>query len=130
MLNKKSLYEQVTQMRSFMGLTELRSHPNENINETFENFIKRLITKTKYDQLFISFRDEMFTTDINKDNKYETPTGVYSYPLIQYLSKDDIQNTEEQEFRDIFPYKNYEPYMYFIELKTYEGILDIKISHQ
>jgi hypothetical protein len=67
--------------------------------------------------IYISFRDSVNVSLINPKNTYGTPTGVYSYPAIDFLPKIKECNTI-QEFLDIFPYKgrNDPSFIYFYQL--------------
>lgn len=113
------------------NLDEARSNPEKNPRVTFGMFMDNLVNKHPYENIFVSFRNDLHVTDVNPNNKYETPTGVYSYPLIGYFpDKEAILKSTEQEFRSIFPYQNKLPYMYFIILKDRQGILDDTTSFE
>lgn len=74
---------------------------------------------------YISFRDSVNVSLINPNNIYNTPTGVYTYPSIDFISKINECNNV-QDFIDIFPYKGrFKPnYIYFYYLNNKSIILD------
>ena len=107
------------------NLDEARSNPEKNPRVTFGMFMDNLVNKYPYENIFVSFRNDLHVTDVNVKNKYNTPTGVYSYPLISYYrNKYDLSRMDERMFREAFPYQSKLPYMYFIVLKSHNGILD------
>jgi len=107
------------------NLDEARSNPEKNPRVTFGMFMDNLVNKYTYENIFVSFRNDLHVTDVNVNNKYSTPTGVYSYPLISYFrNKYDLSRMDEGMFREAFPYQSKLPYMYFIVLKSHNGILD------
>lgn len=103
---------------------EARSNPELNPKQTWESFVKDLLTKVNYENLYVSFRESIYTTDINRKNEYETPTGVYAYPVMSYFaSKEDMLKSPEKYFRGEFPYQNRQPYMLFMDIKDTSKIL-------
>lgn len=102
-------------------LDEKRSHPETNIDPTFEEFLDKILNLGDINDLFVSFREDVFVTDINPTNQYSTPTGVYTYPLASYKV---FPNMKEENFRSLFPYQKNLPYMVFFHLKNREGVLD------
>lgn len=103
---------------------EARANPDLNPKETFHSFIENLLTKVNYENLYVSFRSSMHTTDINPKNNYQTPTGVYAYPVISYiLSTDELLKMDENVFRTKFPYQSSQPFMQFIHIKDESKLL-------
>jgi hypothetical protein len=115
------------QFNQLISMDESRSNPDININQTFDQFFKRLENRFGLEDLFLSFRDNLYITDVNPNNKYHTPVGFYSYPLIAYKDKIDraIINGvyNEKMFRLKFPYQHELKYMVFLHLENKEGIL-------
>lgn len=102
-------------------LLEKRSHAETNVDVLFQEFLFDILRNNDIKNIFVSFRDSEHVTDINPNNKYNTPTGFYAYPLASYQEK--IQNVNEKQFRRIFPFQNELPYMYFLILDNFDGIL-------
>src|SRR5690554_6327327 len=69
----------------------------ENIGELLE-FLKE---KYNYDDVYVSFRDSKHVTKINPNNKFNTPTGLYTYKLSKY-TYNPIYDIDE--FGKLFPY--------------------------
>lgn len=103
---------------------EARSNPELNAKETFSSFIGNLLTKVDYQNLYVTFRKSLHVTDINRNNDYETPTGVYSYPVAEYVNSNDIIKVSEYNFRSVFPYQSDLPFMVFMNIKNTSGLLD------
>lgn len=84
--------------------------------------IKEICSKPN---IFISFRDSVNVSLINPKNIYGTPTGVYSYPAIDFLPKIKECDTIS-EFLEIFPYKgrNDPAFVYFYKLNPESTYLD------
>lgn len=101
-------------------INEARRNPETNIDESFADFYNRMIEKAPMEDIFVSFRDTTHVTDVNPVNKYNTPTGFYSYPLSSF---DIDENPSEVEFRRSFPFANHREYISFFILKTHDGIL-------
>lgn len=110
---------------------EARSNPELNPKETFQTFMQNLLAKTNFENLFVSFRSNIYVTDINPKNEYETPTGLYAYPLASYFTKSQLEgdvtdpnnNKLEQNFRERFPYQSDLKYMMFLNVKNITNLL-------
>jgi hypothetical protein len=103
-------------------INEKRSHPKTNVDPTFNEFFNNITSKYNIDDIFVSFRDSVNVTDINPKNKYNTPTGFYSYPLKSYKDK-LTKDIEENEFRTIFPYQSELDYIYFLVVSDKTGLI-------
>jgi hypothetical protein len=79
--------------------------------------IDKIKSNCRKPNVFISFRDSINVSLINPRNIYGTPTGTYSYPAIDFLSK--IEECKSiYEFLNIFPFKgkNTPRFIYFYYL--------------
>lgn len=90
---------------------------DENIGELLEH----IYDKYSFDNTYISFRTKEHVTKINPNNTYNTPTGLYTYKLSNYIDK-PIYNIEK--FAKKFPYGSNRERLYFYVLKDDVNILD------
>lgn len=86
------------------------------------NKIKSLCQQS---DIFISFRDAINVSSINPKNTYGTPTGVYTYPVVDFI-KEINKSNDIQEFLNIFPFKGrHEPnFIYFYKMKRGSNVLN------
>ena len=116
----KNVKHIITEGDNKFELDEKRSHPDTNVDQSFNEFFHNLTSKYDSKDIFVSFRDTQNVTDINPKNQFNTPTGFYCYPLSSY---DYDESMSEYEFRGLFPYASDRKYMQFIILKTHDGLL-------
>jgi hypothetical protein len=75
-----------------------------------------------WDNTYISFRDDVRVTEKNPNNAYNTPTGVYCYPVISYKNK--VENVQSmRDFTRQFPYQNEKKYMHVFSIRDYSNVL-------
>lgn len=108
----------------YNGLDEARKNPATNQDPTLREFVEKVMRIAPLEDIYISFRRTIDVTDVNKHNEFNTPTGVYCYPLSAYDFSKSLDN--EQKFRGLFPYASLNPFIHFIVLKTGNGVLDAK----
>ncbi len=96
-----------------------------NESKSEESNIDKIKSDCSKPNIFISFRDSVNVSLINPKNTFGTPTGVYSYPAIDFLPKIKECNTV-QEFLDLFPYKgrNDPSFIYLYQLNPKAVVLD------
>jgi len=90
----------------------------------FNIFMDDLLSKYDYEDIYLSFRDRISTTMINKNNKYNTPTGIYTYKLSDYY--DNNRKFIINDFygdRLTFPFASTYPFLYFYVVKNDVNIL-------
>ena len=104
-------------------LNEKRSHPETNKDLTFNQYLNKLLSTYNIDDIFVSFRKSVNVTDVNPNNGYETPTGVYTYPLLSFKDKID-PNIDEDEFRRLFPFQNNLEYIFFYVVQNKDGLIE------
>jgi hypothetical protein len=97
----KNVKHIITEGDNKFELDEKRSHPDTNVDQSFNEFFHNLTSKYDSKDIFVSFRDTQNVTDINPKNQFNTPTGFYCYPLSSY---DYDESMSEYEFRGLFPY--------------------------
>lgn len=105
-------------------VSELRSHSDTNVGEDFNTFLNRVITRKNYKRSFVSFRSDEYVTDINPNNVYGTPSGVYCYPIMSYFDYDDLSDINEKNFRKAFPYMSHQKVVQIIILDNLDNVLD------
>lgn len=91
-------------------LQEKRSNPDLNPKISAYDELKPFSDKDGY---YISFTS-LDKLGINPNSKYETPLGIYSYPL-----KDSWEKYKVEETKDFsnYPFANDEPYIWLFESK-------------
>jgi len=62
--------------RKLQNLTEKRSHPETNIDPTFEEYLNKILSSAPIEDLFVSFRKEMYVTDINPKTSGIPKVGI------------------------------------------------------
>ena len=83
--------------------------------------LKDYIEQHGIDNVCISFRDSIHTSDINKRNQFNTPTGYYFYPLKSF--KDELNLNSWTSFIRHFPFGYDRPYVTLFTIKDKDGIL-------
>lgn len=111
---------------------EARSHPETNVDLTFEQYFNNILSKYSITDIFISFRSKDTLTDINPKNIWETPTGYYTFPLALYKNKIKPGITLEK-FIKVFPvywmkWSSEIKYVDFFILKDKTGIISSKTT--
>jgi len=102
----------ITESQLYNLISEKRKYHNTNVDPSFNQYLNNLLSNFNVDDVFVSFRDNIYVTDINPINIYNTPTGVYTYPLKSF-KKYITNDIDEEKFRNLFPYKNQEPFIVF-----------------
>lgn len=95
-------------------------------SETGIDTIHRMGDKYGYNNIYISFRDEPYVTQMNVNNSYGTPTGVYCYPLGSI--EDSVRNSGSikdmiSSNRPVLSYKYELRYIYLFTLKDKSNVL-------
>jgi hypothetical protein len=103
------------------AIKEARRNPEVNIKTPPIQKINKILKTNDLNNLFMSFRTDLYITDINKTTKYGTPVGLYTYPLSVYHSKDNFEKM--QEFKQPFPFLNYLPNIVFYIAKDLSNVL-------
>ena len=106
-------------------INEKRSNPEKNVDIGIRDFLLNLLSKYDITDIFVSFRTDTHVTDINPNNRYDTPTGFYAYPLYIYLTEEMINSDDFNIafFRKLFPYQNQLSHIYFFALKNKTGLI-------
>lgn len=68
--------------------------------------IKSYIKKYGVNNVYVSFRESVHTSTINPNNRYNTPTGFYAYPIKYYVEnrRINMEKTTWQYFVNAFPF--------------------------
>jgi hypothetical protein len=90
---------------------------DENIGELLDH----IYDEYGFDNTYVSFRDEEHVTKINPNNKFNTPTGLYTYKLSEYIHT-PVYNIEN--FTKKFPFGSDRDRIYFYILKDDVNVLD------
>jgi len=97
-----------------------------NPNEDIGTLLTLLHDKYGFENCYVSFRDTLHVGKINPNNGYNTPTGLYTYKLSNYI-KNPIFDLEA--FKAKFPFAAQRPYAQFLVLKGGAVILDSETDH-
>lgn len=111
-----------------MKVVEARRNPNINKDPSFDEFLKNLLKKYSKKDIFVSFKGE--TDNIwsyNPDSTFETPIGLYVYPL-SLLIEEQTSPYNEEMFREAAPFAGELPYIYFFILQDWENIITSKTT--
>jgi hypothetical protein len=106
------------------AIKEARRNPEVNIKTPPIQKINKILQTNDLNNLFMSFRTDLYITDVNKTTKYGTPVGFYTYPLSVYHSKDNFETMEE--FRQPFPFLKDLPNIIFYIAKDLSNVLSEK----
>lgn len=117
-------YKNLLKENRINNINEKRKNPEVNKKLPPKNRLEKEIinAQTYGDNIFISFRNSQNTTLINPNNKFDTPTGIYTYPYNGYADKLIHQN---EELSNSFPFTgNDEPkFIYIYVLRNFNGII-------
>jgi GNAT superfamily N-acetyltransferase len=116
----------ITEKRRSAKEKNIKTTPQEKVRKRFEE-VENSGEKEKY---FYSFRSDYHTTMINPKNDFDTPTGIYSYPFLDYLEKKNIE--DKTDIIKLVPFTGDDPakYIYEYKLKSFDGIITSKDSLQ
>ncbi len=117
---KNSLIEQ--------DLDEARRNPEVNYQPIISKQIEQFVNKYKgqEDLLFISFRRDINVTFINPKNVYGTPTGIYTYPWLNFydnIFEKYVKNYLIPDTSIEIPYQGSARYIFLYKLKSNQGVL-------
>jgi hypothetical protein len=73
------------------------SQKSKNVTE----IIADMLVKHKVNNVFISFRSGIYPSEINVKTRFNTPIGLYAYPLIPILKSKGVKHTKD--IRDMNP---------------------------
>lgn len=90
---------------------------DENIGELLDH----IYYKYGFESTYVSFRDKEYVTKINPKNKFNTPTGLYTYKLSEYITTPVYNITN---FTKKFPFGSDRDRLYFYILKDDANILN------
>jgi len=121
----KSSIKDKMSLKNFFNETEQvldeRRAVDSYVEDTFEE-VKKYIDNSDIKNTYVSFRKSIHTGYINRNNEYDTPTGVYCYPMENFIKKfEDVDNIDD--FRKIFPYTPDSKYIYLFTLKNTSNIV-------
>jgi hypothetical protein len=99
-------------------------YENKTTETDFNTFINKLINDYDYNNIYLSFRSSMNVSKINTNNKYNTPTGIYTYKLSSYFSKKNEWDLSDFYGNSLkFPFASGYPFLHFYVLKDDVNIL-------
>jgi len=112
-------------LKEFINLFEKRSHPELNIKETTYEQLKKYLDSGK--EYYISFT-QIDKIGINPLSRYNTPIGIYTYPLQEIYKNYKNTDKDWDENKDVFvpfPPKEEWEYIYIVEKKPDGKYVDI-----
>ena len=109
-------------------LDEARKNPEMNIEQPVAKQIEQFVNKYKGKEelIFISFRDDVYVTFINPKNVYGTPTGIYTYPWLNFYDDKFKKYVKDYLVADVgknIPFAGDRKYMFIYKLKSNQGVL-------
>jgi hypothetical protein len=107
-------------------INELRKNPEQNPRLSPIEEIKTIFDKYGYDDVYVSFRGGIHTSDINPKNDFNTPTGFYTYPASAFKKSivNAIENNSMELFRKTFPFASDRGTVYFLAVQNKTNVLD------
>ena len=103
-------------------LKEARSiEGNISKDENIGELLTHIYNKYGFKNTFVSFRDTQHVTKINPDNMYNTPTGLYTYNLSNYI---DGPMGSMEDFTSKFPWATDRRFMQFLVINDSVNLLD------
>jgi len=113
-------------------INEERRYVEEGIESEIEKFIGKY--KGNEDKIFVSFRSGTHVSMINKNNVFNTPTGIYTYPWKGYFDKIYEQNIKGNKIINInnlvpFTGLNELKYIYLYKIKDNAFIVDSNTTY-
>jgi len=109
-----------------MNLTEIIIDEKRAVDKESESsmaIVKSYIQKYGIDNVYLSFRESIHTSTINKNNRYGTPTGYYAFPLPYYFKNGTLDNYTWEEFVGRFPFAGNREYIGIFTITNKSGIL-------
>lgn len=101
------------------------------VNKSNPEIMAEIMTRFNGEDVYITFRDSVRDSMINPRNTYETPTGVYCYPLGPILKNaitndwSELSKLDQEEIfsRKYFPYQNQMEFIAIFHVKKNNNIL-------
>jgi len=112
-LIKKLLIEGLEEARSIEGNISKEENLGELLTHIYDNY--------GFNNVFVSFRDSQHVGKINPSNRFNTPTGLYTYNLINFINE---PTSNLRAFRNIFPFASHRKYIQFLIIKDGLNLLD------
>ena len=109
-----------------MNLNEIIIDEKRAIDKESESsmaIVKSYIQKYGVDNVYLSFRESIHTSSINKNNRYDTPTGYYAYPLHYYFQDRVLDEYTWGEFVGKFPFAGNREFVAIFTITNKSGVL-------
>ena len=105
------------------NIYEARREADKNKKVSSIDEINEILNSVNIENLFLSFRTDIHAAVINKRTEYQTPVGLYTYPLIYYVNRKNFSDISR--FRDLFPYLSNLPNIIFYTLTDFSKIMSV-----
>lgn len=108
-------------MRYYEFVSEARRNPEQNPKYSVFDQVEPYLDN---DNAFISFT-AIDKLGINPMSKYQTPIGIYAYPLVRSVEEYDLTDAviKKHGFRNQFPFASEAPYFWIFESTDYDSLL-------
>jgi hypothetical protein len=108
-------------MRYYEFVSEARRNPEQNPKYSVFDQVEPYLDN---DNAFISFTS-IDKLGINPKSRYQTPIGIYSYPLVRSLEEYNLTDEviKKYGFRNQFPFASEAPYFWIFESTDYNNLL-------
>jgi hypothetical protein len=115
-------------------LDEARRNPEVNVDQPIAKQIEQFVDKYKGQEelIFISFRDDVYVTFINPKNVYGTPTGIYTYPWLNFYDDKFKKYVKDYLVANVgknIPFAGERKYMFIYKLKSNQGVLTNRTTY-
>jgi hypothetical protein len=113
-------------------IEEARRWITDPIRTQIENFVNKY--KGREDRIFVSYRSGEYVSFINPKNKFNTPTGIYTYPWKGYFDKkfDVAKNSALPDYKNIVPFTGSQTtrFIYLYKVKDDVFLIDNETTYE
>lgn len=113
-------------------IEEARRWISDPIRTQIENFVNKY--KGREDRIFVSYRSGEYVSFINPKNKFNTPTGIYTYPWKGYFDKnfDAVKNSALPDYTKIVPFTGSQTtrFIYLYKVKDDAFLIDNETTYE
>lgn len=130
-LTKKELEEHIISLMN-EDVSSYKKLFRQEVSKKNTDVISDMLVKHKVNNVFISFRSGLYTSEINVRTRYNTPVGLYCYPIIPLLKNKtkisntkDIRNMSDNDFftKGIFPFASENKLFYIFHISDTSDVL-------
>jgi len=130
-LTKKQLEEHIFSLMN-EDVETYKKLFRQQVSKKNTDIISDMLVKHNLKNVFISFRSGLYTSEINVRTRYNTPVGLYCYPIIPLLKKKtklsntkEIRDMSDSDFftRGIFPFASENKLYYLFHISDTSDVL-------